>query len=77
MRNRIRANSKSYQLPCMSCLHCLGEHHFVRLTNPDVNLKRMHQLYIHTGKCILRFAGIYALLVLHRPEVVDIGVNTI
>ena len=27
----------------------------------------------HTGKCIRRFADICA----HRPEVVDIGVNTI
>ena len=24
----------------------LGGHHFLGLTNPDVNLKRMHQLYI-------------------------------
>ena len=32
----------------------------------------------HTGKCIRRFGGIYAYFpVLHRPEVVDIGVNTI
>ena len=27
----------------------------------------------HTGKCIRRFGGIHA----YRPEVVDIGVNTI
>ena len=40
--------------------------------------------YYHAGKCIRRFGGIYAiwwylrvLPVLHRPEVVDIGVNTI
>ena len=33
---------------------------------------------IHTGKCIRRFGGIFRVLpVLHRPEVVDIGVNTI
>ena len=24
----------------------LGEHHFLGLTKPDFNLKRMHQLYI-------------------------------
>ena len=30
---------------------------------------------MHTGKCIRRFGGV--LPVLHRPEVVDIGVNTI
>ena len=34
---------------------------------------------IHTGKCIRRFAGWYLriLPVFHRPEVEDIGVNTI
>ena len=32
---------------------------------------------VHTGKCIRRLAGIRVLPVLHRPEVVDIGVNTI
>ena len=33
----------------------------------------------HIGKCIRRFGGIYAfcLPVLHRPEVVDIGVNAL
>ena len=33
----------------------------------------------HTGKCIRRFGGIFksVLPVLHRPEVADIGVNTI
>ena len=32
---------------------------------------------LHTGKGIRRFGGIYAYCrVLHRPEVVDIGVNT-
>ena len=33
---------------------------------------------MHTGKCIRGFAGIFRVLpVLHRPVVVDIGVNTI
>ena len=34
----------------------------------------------HTGKCIRRFGGtmyLRVLPVLHRPDVVDIGVNTI
>ena len=32
----------------------------------------------HTGKCIRRFGvSLRVLPVLHRPEVVDIGVNTI
>ena len=32
----------------------------------------------HTGKCIRRFGCFLRVLpVLHRPEVVDIGVNTI
>ena len=34
------------------------------------------KVHIHTGKCIRRFAGIRVLLVLHRPEVVDIGVKS-
>ena len=33
--------------------------------------------HVHTGKCIRRFGGdLRVLPVLHRPEVVDIGVNT-
>ena len=35
-----------------------------------------HEILTHTGKCLRRFGGIYALPVLHRPEVVDIGVNS-
>ena len=31
----------------------LGGHHFLGLTNPDVNLKRMHQLY-NGGNQILK-----------------------
>ena len=37
------------------------------------DLKLSHS---HTGKSIRRFGGIYAYCRFHRPEVVDIGVNT-
>ena len=36
----------------MSALR-LGEHHFLGLINPDVNLNRMHQLYIVVNTIIL------------------------
>ena len=37
----------------------------------------MHCLFIHTGKCIRRFGGIYAYCRYFIDHVVDIGVNTI
>ena len=47
----------------------------------DLYIWRWRDCLDHTGKCIRRFAGIYVycrlLPVLHRPEVVDIGVNAI
>ena len=44
-----------------------------------IHFLRMTFVVYHTGKCICRFAGINArvLPAIHRPDVVDIGVNTI
>ena len=45
-----------------------------RMTNCE---NHDHIAMEHTGKCIRRFGGIYVYCRYLRPEVVDIGVNTI
>ena len=51
---------------------------FLSKIRKDVKNLSSAAVLIHTGKCIRRFAGILRILpLLHRPDVADIGVNTI